>query len=373
MTRPAPQRRLGRLRRRLAGSLSGEMRHRAAIARDAVPPLLAALGGDAGRHDVPAPGQAGKWELRELAHNPDGPLVLEAVPLPTGPSLVVKVATDGPGAQRLAGEAAALRLVHEGPALSGWRVLTPRVLALRAAPGAAILVTTRLPGHPPDPRLRGAERDRLVRLAALALAPLHEATADIRRVDDAVLDAWIGQPIATLERALAEAGVEAGMGRPMQEVEVALREGLTGRSLRMSMVHGDLWLDNVLLDDAGAVSGIVDWEAAGSGRSPVEDLVGLLMAARRVGSGRHTGEVAAELLTELETTSDQAGRDRWLWDAVEAAGTRPRSAVLLAWLAALDGSLRRRPSLAGDRAWLRRNTEPVRLALHPTRAIGASR
>jgi aminoglycoside phosphotransferase (APT) family kinase protein len=91
----------------------------------------------------------------------------------------------------------------------------------------------------------------------------------------------------------------------------------------LSLGHGDYWLRNVLLDGAGAVAAVLDWERARPGRPPTEDLFHLALTAvlahRWPWSGRlpppsaferaflRRGPVADEMAAALRTYGAAAG------------------------------------------------------------------
>jgi aminoglycoside phosphotransferase (APT) family kinase protein len=356
------------------------MRERQALARRVLPHLLtAAAAGVASSDDA-------RWRLRTLAHGLDGPLVLGATLPGEDLAFVVKVATDPAGIARLDHEASALRDLHRRAELAGWRGLLPVPVSTGREAGCAVLVTSRLPGTTPALPAGAAARDGIRRAALDAIAPLHALTTEDPGRTRNRVDAWVVGPADRVARAAAAAGM-SGAALGIRTIADSLAGSLEASTPVVATVHGDYWPENLLVNADGGVTGIVDWEAATAGASPVVDTIGLSIAILRVGSGRHTGEIVAALLDALDPTTRTA-RTRGLAAHVRgvrrlepadlapevarhavAAGLDGRDGVLLAWLAALDGSLARRPSLAHDAAWLTRNIAPL---MERRAAVGAA-
>lgn len=77
-------------------------------------------------------------------------------------------------------------------------------------------------------------------------------------------------PVAE-EPALQEAAADAearGADAPDWRWYDELRAGLAERPLPLAASHGDFWARNLLLDGAGRVSGVVDWEEASQQPGP---------------------------------------------------------------------------------------------------------
>lgn len=122
--------------------------------------------------------------------------------------------------------------------------------------GKPAAIVTFLDGDwPPDPSAADA------RAAGAALADLHLAGADfgMRRANDLGVDAW--QALFDLSRDQADT-VRPGLAG---ETQAALEELIAGwpRDLPKGASHLDLFPDNLFLDDAGAVSGVIDFYFAG--------------------------------------------------------------------------------------------------------------
>jgi hypothetical protein len=121
--------------------------------------------------------------------------------------------------------------------------------------------------------------------------------------------------------------------------------------------HGDLWLSNLLFE-GGRLTGVVDWDAWHPAAVPGTDLMHLVAAARAFATFKTFAELVGERPWEDELFV-AAGRDYWPALGV-APGREQLEAVAIAWWAGQTHSrLRRQPTDADDREWVRRNVEPV--------------
>jgi aminoglycoside phosphotransferase (APT) family kinase protein len=233
--------------------------------------------------------------------------------------------TGPPGSQRqiateAAGLAVAARTGVPAPALLGHDDGT-------AAGGVPVLLSSWLPGSSliplrPDPaRLRalGAAAARLhaVPLAPAGALPLrHHPIGD---EDFAALRA--GHDVGPVQRAAQDALDRA---RPAEQPPV--------------FVHGDLWQGNALFDGS-ALTGLVDWDAAGAG-APGIDLGSLRMdAAFCYGAGAE-----AEISAGWSAAAGRPVPDEAYWDIVAALSTPPG----LGWFPAAIAAQGGRPDLTAD-------------------------
>ncbi len=113
-------------------------------------------------------------------------------------------------------------------------------------------IVERLPG-----RTRSALDEPALRAAGALLARLHEAGRDFpeRRADlqgPAWMQATAGELAGWVE---ARFGARA---RALLEDELAAQDALDADTLPQGVVHGDLFPDNLLFDDAGRLTGVID-------------------------------------------------------------------------------------------------------------------
>lgn len=220
-------------------------------ARRAVVELLA-------RHGYPV------RDLRVLGAGLDH-VAFEAVVPEAGLRLVVRGVRGGGDAERVRREARFLRRLA---AVCPLPVPAPELLA---GGGAACLVYPRLPGvpllHVPGGHRRaGAVGWALGGMLRVLHAEPVERWADVVDVDDAAPEVW--------RRDAADAyAVAAGQVPPThrRRVEAFLAAAAPPPAPARVLCHHDLGSEHVLVDDAGAVTGVVDWSDAAIA-DPARDL-----------------------------------------------------------------------------------------------------
>jgi hypothetical protein len=209
------------------------------------------------------------------SHDADAPCILLLFPPgDSRPSHAVKLATSDAAAARVHREAAQLRAVAERTAdvLDG-RI--PRVVGMLDHHGLPALVTTAVagvpmlvhyhrPGHTADPQAVGADLAAAQRCLSLVqylsfgpAEPLDVAPG----VPERLAELCAVDPLA--ERVLARLG--------------ALRRRLAAHRAPATLVHGDFWPGNLLVDGTG-VPGLVDWERSRCTGSPMRDPARFVMA-----------------------------------------------------------------------------------------------
>lgn len=185
-----------------------------------------------------------------------------------GPAFVVKVATTASAAHVVRNEGYLLEGL-EGIGLGSLGPTVPRAIGYLSADGLPALVTTALVGVPMSVRYhawRHTARRRKVRAdfaaAGAWLAGLQRRTAG--RV----------APITLLGESLTTIG-ERFTGHPGLTL---LRSRLGASAARLgqfstprTVMHGDYWYGNLLLDD-GQVVGVVDWESGALVGEPLRDV-----------------------------------------------------------------------------------------------------
>lgn len=227
------------------------------------------------------------------------------------------------------------------------------VKVLRAADGHAadVVARHRLLGAAgvPVPRVARADDDGLVVLHALPGAPLLDAVAagrapalaDVLAVVEAfpsaVRDLPVRRPWSARARSYGEAvAVRPELAGRAREVAAAVRAGLrTTDAGPLVATHGDLHEGQLLVDDAGRPTGLLDVDTAGPGRL-VDDVACLLAHLRAV---------------QPATPATEATVARWTVEAaalVDPAALRVRVAGVLLSLAA--GALPAEPGGPHDAA-----------------------
>jgi aminoglycoside phosphotransferase (APT) family kinase protein len=185
---------------------------------------------------------------------------------PGGAGVVAKVMLRSSDARAdIRREALALDSLSAAARKAGASVPTGRVveqsrecpaLLLEALPGtsAAAILTERRTAY-----------EGIVRRLGAWLEAWSRATCRARRLDQAVLDAWVLEPARRLADRLDDGTTYAAW------LESRCRE-LVGCSVPLVATHNDLTMSNVLLQPDGRL-GILDWEAATAEGLPLRDYV----------------------------------------------------------------------------------------------------
>ena len=185
------------------------------------------------------------------------------------------------------------------PALLWWRFGTPSVLALAAVAGRPLGALGDERVAPPSAwTAAGAMARRLHR------SPVPAGLRDWFALHG--LAGWIDSMRGWL---LAETPIAPALVR---ERAAFAHEHLDHRQVELVFTHGDLQAEHVLVDDDGAITGVIDWGDAGLG-DPLYDL-----AVLTVGHGEHLGDVLAGYgevdrdVIEAYWTLRRLGAVRWM-------------------------------------------------------------
>lgn len=152
----------------------------------------------------------------------------------------------------------------------------PRYVESLTVDGRPVLVSTAVPGTPMSVGYHTwahTARPAAVRRdfdAALGWLTTFQS-ATVR--DDAGVE-WPGQ---VLDAVRGRWDGHPDLPAAVTRLETA-RDHLEGATCPTTAVHGDFWFGNVLLDENGAVSGVVDWENAAPHGSPLRDIVRFVLS-----------------------------------------------------------------------------------------------
>jgi hypothetical protein len=185
------------------------------------------------------------------------------------PVLAVKAATTDVAARAVEAEARILEHVHS---LAPRQALAtvPKVVEIVDFEGRPALVTTAVPGTP---------------LTVSYMSWRHTASRSRAAGDFDAVRGWIADLQHGTARGDSPLDMDGGVrqrltdrfrGDPQLAEDVARLEDIHGRlsthTTPRTVVHGDLWLGNVLMT-RGRATGVVDWEAGAASGEPVRDLV----------------------------------------------------------------------------------------------------
>lgn len=263
---------------------------------------------------------------------------------------VLKLALAPAADRRLRREARALVALERAGQLG-----TPRLLAQGRAATGRYQVESELPGRP-----AATADERLLVPAARLIAPIHAGTVSEIVVDARWLRRRVDEPLDRIGTLLRGAvGERAELSR-LISLGSTLRASLNGRRVRVALTHGDFWSQNLLLDDRGTPSGVVDWDSAGCA-SPAVDALHLVLYGRKQRS-------RAALGVEFERAvgaPDWSAAERACLELLAPELFTPDGTVLvwLFWLHLVRSNIDRHPALATDLDWVVENVaRPLRQA-----------
>ncbi|MBI4395830.1 MAG: glycosyltransferase, partial [Elusimicrobia bacterium] len=143
----------------------------------------------------------------------------------------------------------------------------PRCAGFGEFQGRKYYAETRLDGTPADYlKIAPAERRRLTGKALDALRRFQSATEASARMNDELFRRLFAGPAEELSGFLGEVPVDA-----LRSTLRELRGALFGVPVRLTCVHGDYKIANILWDKRGEVSGVVDWDMASPAGLPWVD------------------------------------------------------------------------------------------------------
>ncbi len=299
------------------------------------------------------------WSIERASHGGGG-ISGFLVRTRNGERLIVKVARSQAGHASLDRAAGAQRTIGAIDALGPWRARLPMVLSDGHAAEWRFVVEAALPGRPlvlpvpADPGWPAA-----LGAAVAAIDALHARTASTDRTGDRRAR-WVDRRIAavqTLGSTMARLDPDMGraLGAGLERLAPELGEVIGAGDIPAGWIHGDYWSANILVDEAGDVSGIVDWDSAEPDELAAQDVFHLVLYARKLRRRGGLGATVADLL---------AGRavDPLELAALEGAGPPGigvRTMALLYWLRFVESNLRRQPVLATSERWLASNVGAV--------------
>lgn len=242
------------------------------------------------------------------------------------------------------------------PRLHELHRLLPAPLAAGYREGRAFALERAIRGRPIDPLLDGPEAEEALDAAAGVLRLLHEPTARVTVIDEALLEQWFGRRLDILRAAL---GQDADAGSRVDRLRGELF-ALHGQRCAVAWTHGDFWCGNLLLDPVGGqVAGLIDWDAAAPDGLPVTDLVHFLLTTRAAADSVDVGELVASMLAgRVWTPHEQRLLAAAGW-CLPVGDDDQRLMILATWLAHVSEVLAKRPAYAANRRWMGRNVGTV--------------
>jgi aminoglycoside phosphotransferase len=274
---------------------------------------------------------------------------------------VVKLARTAAGGRSLRRAADQLAALHADPRVDRWEIQFPEILDVGELDGLTYTVESALAGEPiARPLERGAAWQPLAALATTAIEGLHSRTATVLSVNADLLDLWIERPLSAVAPLVADSPRRTAA---LRELGRDLTGQLQGGEVTAAWVHGDFGPGNVLIDaESREITGIVDWELAGTPDLPMLDRAMFLLATHMQTTGRQLGALVAGIATGEGSTPLSASLiGTTQGDPDDPLGVR--SVVLLCWLRHVAALVTRTENYARNSAWKRHNVNQVLDAL----------
>ena len=277
-----------------------------------------------------------------------------------GRRLIVRLAGSEPAIAGLRRAADAQQALRRLDALAETRSIIPELLADGDLDGWRYTVEAAQPGRPlTDPGLTPGAAEQ-GRHGAIAVADALHAAAPRRRSPDDAREAWIERRVGRARDLLA-ATSRGGQSAALDGLLDAARASLAADPTPIAgWIHGDLWAANVLVDEAGTVTGLVDWDSAAPDEAGDLDPLHLVLFERRRRRHESLGETLVSATRDGWDAADRALVASARAIPVVGDGARPDAGHLIRyWLWFVEANVARHPRLATDRAWLDRNVAAV--------------
>jgi aminoglycoside phosphotransferase (APT) family kinase protein len=280
------------------------------------------------------------------------------------PVLAVKAPTTEAAERAVQHELSVLADVHAR--VPGELALTiPRVVDTVSFEGRVTAVATALQGRP---------------MTTVYLAGRHTSRRREVASDFAAVATWLERFQRATAGALGPLEMDCGVSDALRrrfggdvlerdlERLAETYDRLRRNSVRRTVVHGDFWLGNALID-RGRVSGVVDWEAAAMSGEPTRDLVRFahmyaLYLDRRTRPGKrvagHPGLCANEWGAGVRYALDGDGWFPYLFREFVGNGLARLGASRLSWRDAAVAGIAEVAAFTDDDEFARRHLELFR-------------
>lgn len=278
---------------------------------------------------------------------------------------ILKLPQSARAAASLQRQAAVVATLRTHPALRTWSKWLPTPLATGSVAGRFYLIESLLPGVDATRlRLNEPEWAAVQSAACCAIGQLHQQTATSMVVDEALLQRWVIEPIATLRQLQSVLLPLSDYHLRLHRLQEELTTALTGHSLGVSWIHGDFTPGNILLDPAHhTITGLIDWEAATATELPQLDLLQFFIATRIIRQQCEYGDVMRTLLTAQAWQNQERLLLESAQKVLPGARLSDRTLLLLCWLRHIATSVTKAEQYAHHRWWKLRNLEAVLLTL----------
>lgn len=257
------------------------------------------------------------------------------------PEVVLKLALTDRGADALLSSCRTVDALSADPRLDGWVGLLPRTLAVGRAAGRLVVLERQVRGRDGRDVIGSAPGEAPVTAVLDRIGALHRCTGRPAVMDALRLQSWVDEPVAVLERWLADtAPPEAA-----RDLRARLRHGLQDRAVTLGWAHGDLAPGNVVFSaDGRRIEGIIDWERARADGLAGVDTAHFLLTVRMLREDREMGDLVCDLVRRPGSGEGVLGDP---------------ALVLLAWLGHAVGIVSKTDRYLPGGFWAARNVHPV--------------
>jgi O-antigen/teichoic acid export membrane protein len=255
---------------------------------------------------------------------------------------ILKLALTDRGTDALLSSCRAVDSLSSDSRLDGWVALLPRTLAVgQAATGRPVVLERRVAGRNGRDVIGSAAGEAPVTTVLDQIGSLHRCTGRAAVMDAPLLQTWVDEPVAVLERWLAEPSPPDAT----RDLRERLRQGLQNRAVTLSWTHGDLAPGNVIFSgDGRRTSGIIDWERARADGLADVDTAHFLLTVRMLREDRELGDLVCDLVRRPGCGESVLGDP---------------ALVLLAWLDHVAGIIAKSGHYSPGGLWAARNVHPV--------------
>jgi O-antigen/teichoic acid export membrane protein/aminoglycoside phosphotransferase (APT) family kinase protein len=306
----------------------------------------------------------GRWTMNSVAANGHDVAVAVVEAAGRAPVAVLRVACNATGASTLARHCRALDTIAGFDALDGWRSLVPAILVTGDHHGRPWVMEERLAGRDGRTLVDDRQLPALLAAASDAISTLHHATAAETQVDDDTFARWVTTPLDAIASLLASRGSDLVDRSSLARLGDELHLDLAGRTICTSFTHGDYWLGNLLVDQAGGkprVTGILDWDQAAQEDPSAVDTMHLVLSTRCLHRRQPLGAAVVDL---LDHHAWEPWEQRPLARTTGDSGIgSPRTLLLVTWLHHIYANLTKADRYKRARVWTAANVERVVMAL----------
>ena len=268
---------------------------------------------------------------------------------------VVKVARGRYGEWSLRQDLSIRSRIEDDPVVQGWAHLVASTRWSGDVDNRYVVVEDRLPGSSLD---SNTGDDSTLDRVTEQLYEVHSSTSHTVVADGNRLMTWLCGPAITVSGLLERWG-HGGLAQRVRSWASRTADELRGRSTRVCLVHGDLWLGNVLGRN-GDVTGLIDWDQAAPHDAALHDIVHFTFYPAAWERQLDLGLIVREaLVTDLgEGALGKVLRQRGFDQSCEDIGLEARDALTWYWLRH-TARMSAEPGHANNPRWVARNVVAV--------------